>query len=96
MSDMEELRSILLNLQLKLKSIVNRIPDGMSLKGSPPDPATYKYCGFPDKTPSRETRLPGEGPMSCAEQYHSSVLISFHRWARVLLSLFIDKVMSPS
>ena len=42
---------------------------------------------------SRETQLPAEGlSTGCAEQYHSPVLMAFHRWARVLLSLFIDKV----
>lgn len=38
------------------------------------------------------TELPGEGPFDCPEQYHSPVLVAFHKWARIILSLFIDKV----
>ena len=85
-SDMEELRSILLDLQLKLRSIVNRIPDSFnSLSG-------YAVYRSPGGLTSTETELPGEGSVGCAEQYHSPVLMSFHSWARVLLSLLIDKV----
>lgn len=97
-SDMEELRSILLDLQVKLKSIVNRIPevgpsDASSLSST--SPAALSYRSPADGRPS-DTELPGEGPMQCAEQYHSPVLVAFHKWARILLSLFIDKVMRPS
>lgn len=91
---MEELRSILLDLQLQLNSIVNRIPlsdshDAASVTSSQPQSIPTKS---PVETRSNDTELPGEGPSSCAEQYHSPVLVAFHKWARILMSLFIDKV----
>lgn len=90
---MEELRAILLDLQLKLNSIVNRIPEGRL----PEDPSrstgrASSVSKSPVEARSSETELPGEGPNGCPEQYHSPVLVAFHKWARILLSLYIDKV----
>lgn len=88
---MEELRSILVDLQLKLNSIVNRIPEGQN----PDDPVARRASSVsksPVEAPSSDTELPGEGPTGCTEQYHTPVLVSFHKWARIILSLFIDKV----
>lgn len=88
---MEEFKSILLDLQLKLGSIINRIPD----VGSLDTPASRRSMSFSSRSPvetrSSDTELPGEGPNGCPEQYHSPVLVAFHKWARILLSLFIDK-----
>ena len=95
---MEELRSILLDLQIKLKSIVNRIPEVRNSEAasvSSSSPMAFSSSSPPDSKAS-PTELPGgEGPGRCIEQYHSPVLVAFHKWARILLSLFIDKV-SPS
>lgn len=41
---------------------------------------------------SSDTELPGDGLTGCPEQYHSPVLVCFHKWARIILSLYIDKV----
>jgi hypothetical protein len=46
----------------------------------------------PVEARATETELPGEGPNGCPEQYHTPVLVSFHKWARIILSLYIDKV----
>lgn len=97
---MEELSSILVDLQFKLKSLVNRIPlpqeSGTSNRGessarsvssdspSQPESSSNHQLG--------EGALPLDGPAGCAEQYHTPVLVAFHKWARILLSLFIDKV----
>lgn len=92
-SDMEELRTILLDLQLKLNSIVNRIPEG-SRTGSPSlsSGRALSMSKSPVEAQSTKTELPGEGPNGCPEQYHTAVLASFHKWARIILSLYIDKV----
>lgn len=90
---MEELRAILLDLQLKLNSIVNRIPEGKAAdSASASSGRALSMSKSPVETRSTETELPGEGPNGCPEQYHSPVLISFHKWARIILSLYIDKV----
>ncbi|KAJ5625252.1 transcriptional regulator family: Fungal Specific TF [Penicillium lagena] len=88
--DMEELRSILLDLQLKLNSIVNRIPEGKNPENASGE-RDLSMSKSPVETQSTDTELPGDGPNGCTEQYHSPVLVSFHKWARIVLSLFIDK-----
>jgi hypothetical protein len=90
---MEELRSILLELQLKLNSIISRIPESADV--SNPSPASGRALSM-SKSPvdgrSSDTELPGDGPTGCPEQYHSPVLVCFHKWAKIILSLYIDKV----
>ena len=91
--DMEDLRSILLELQLNLNSIINRIPDVISAGvTSASDDSPSIASQSPVEVRSTDSELPGEGPNRCPEQYHSPVLVAFHKWARILLSLFIDKV----
>lgn len=96
---MEDLRTILVDLQIKLNSIVNRIP----LAQHPRVPNHQGKLGQSapsDPTQSASTNpglnggtLPGDmSSDGCSEQYHSPVLVAFHKWARILLSLFIDKV----
>jgi hypothetical protein len=88
--DMEELRSILVDLQFQLNSLINRIPLAQH-------PNT-----FGTTSPGKSARtapqgrieqglLPDDGPGGCSEQYHTPVLVAFHKWARILLSLFLDK-----
>ncbi|KAJ6031652.1 transcriptional regulator family: Fungal Specific TF [Penicillium herquei] len=89
--DMEELRAILLDLQLKLNSIVNRIPEGMPNQTPGSTGRAMSMSKSPVEVQSTETELPGEGTGGCTEQYHSPVLVSFHKWARIILSLYIDK-----
>lgn len=79
---MEELHSVLHDLQAKLNSIVNRIPESKTTIS--PSESKGPAC-------STSSELPGEG-CSCSEQYHSPVLAAFYKWARINLSLFIDKV----
>lgn len=88
---MEELRSILLDLQLKLNSIINRIPEGKDVDSLSTPGRAFSMSKSPDGH-SSDTELPGEGPTGCPEQYHSPVLVCFHKWARIILSLYIDKV----
>lgn len=91
--DMEELRTIILELQMQLNAIIDRI-SGMRISEAPSSPSN-RSLSFSSRSPvetrSSETELPGDGPTGCAEQYHSPVLVAFHKWARILLSLFIDK-----
>jgi hypothetical protein len=98
---MEELRSILTELQFKLNSLVNRIPlaqhpatpirDATSTSSAPSD-RSQSVEFSPSSTRSTDSALPGDGASGCVEQYHTPVLVAFHKWARILLSLFIDKV----
>lgn len=93
--DMEDLRSILLELQLNLNSIINRIPEVTNARAtSATDDSPSIASQSPVEVRSTDTELPGEGPNRCPEQYHTPVLVAFHKWARILLSLFIDKVSS--
>ena len=92
--DMEELRSIILELQVQLNSIINRIPEKPNPEvssGSSNRSGSFSQWS-PVEARSSEAKLAGDGPNGCSEQYHSPVLIAFHKWARILLSLFIDKV----
>lgn len=91
---MEELRSVLLNLQLDLNSIIDRIPEVVGFY-NPSEGSPSFSSRSPVEVRTTDTELPGEGPNSCPEQYHSPVLVVFHKWARILLSLFIDKVSLP-
>ncbi|CRG91921.1 putative transcriptional regulatory protein C139,03 [Talaromyces islandicus] len=93
-SDMEELRSILIELQFQLNSLVNRIPlvhhpnaVGQDSHSVASDPASVS----PGMSFAGDGSLPADGPNGCLEQYHTPVLVAFHKWARILLSLFIDK-----
>ncbi|KGO74949.1 Signal recognition particle, SRP19 subunit [Penicillium italicum] len=88
--DMEELRSILLNLQLKLNSIIDRIPEAKNVDKLSTSGRAFSKSKSPDGR-SSDTELPGEGPTGCPEQYHSPVLVCFHKWAKIILSLYIDK-----
>ncbi len=77
--DTEKLRSVLLDLQSRLNSIIKRIPE-------PEEQESQKLAHF------TANELPDEDQFDCPEQYHSPVLIAFHKWTRIILSLFIDKV----
>lgn len=90
--DMEELRSALHDLQEKLNSIVSRIPTSEN----PANPSAAPESETTASAHSCAAALPGDdGPSGCHEQYHSAVLVAFHKWTRILLSLFIDKVRLP-
>ncbi|KAJ9249875.1 transcriptional regulator family: Fungal Specific TF [Paecilomyces variotii] len=93
--DMEDLREILSELQLNLNSIINRIPEAqrpamLNSDGSAVSPSLSSHS-TPVEVRTSDTQLPADGPSGCPEQYHSPVLTAFHKWARILLSLFIDK-----
>ncbi|EFW14094.1 hypothetical protein D8B26_002525 [Coccidioides posadasii str. Silveira] len=82
--DMEDLRSILMDLQTDLHALVDRIPIPKLVSKRNTNPKSL--AGLATLKPD----LPNGGP-GCHEQYHSSVLAAFHKWARILLSLFVDK-----
>ncbi|KAL4879423.1 fungal-specific transcription factor domain-containing protein [Aspergillus karnatakaensis] len=90
--DMEELRSILLDLQVQLNSMSDRIPEAKQ-----PDVASnasnrsWSFSRSPTEALSIDTTLPGDAAPSCTEQYHTHVLVSFHKWARIILKLYADK-----
>lgn len=88
--DMEELRSILVDLQFQLNSLINRIPLAQhpnSFGATSPD----KTARTAPQGRIEQGLLPDDGPGGCSEQYHTPVLVAFHKWARILLSLFLDK-----
>lgn len=90
---MEELRAILLDLQLKLNSIVDRIPEAKATdNASVSSGRALSMSKSPAEAMSVGSDPPGEGINGCPEQYHSPVHASFHKWARIILSLYIDKV----
>ncbi|EED22337.1 C6 transcription factor, putative [Talaromyces stipitatus ATCC 10500] len=89
--DMEELRSILVDLQFQLNSLINRIPlaqhpNSVKSNASPSNSSLSAPQGRIE-----QGLLPDDGPGGCSEQYHTPVLVAFHKWARILLSLFLDK-----
>ncbi|KAL1959477.1 hypothetical protein VTO42DRAFT_1922 [Malbranchea cinnamomea] len=79
--DMEDLRSILIDLQAKLHALVDRIPIPKPQELSGRGQTTY-----PGLKPDMSNGGPG-----CLEQYHTPVLAAFHKWVRIVLSLFVDK-----
>ncbi|KAJ5126502.1 hypothetical protein N7448_007281 [Penicillium atrosanguineum] len=90
--DMEELRVVLLDLQLNLNSIIDRIPDRKATDGTPGSSGrALSMSKSPIEASSADPEPPGEGINGCPEQYHSPVHASFHKWARIILSLYIDK-----
>lgn len=76
---MEDLKSVLVDLQFKLHALVDRIANPKH----PTADADRTRCIKPD--------LLNGGP-GCGEQYHTPVLTAFHKWAKILLSLFVHKV----
>ncbi|KAK2810520.1 hypothetical protein FQN49_008533, partial [Arthroderma sp. PD_2] len=76
--DMEDLKSVLVDLQSKLHALVDRI-------ANPKRPSTNADGNRPIKAD-----LANGGP-GCGEQYHTPVLTAFHKWAKILLSLFVHK-----
>lgn len=90
--DMEDLRAILLDLQLQLNSIIRRIPEGNPEHTSGAVGRAQSMSKSPVDTHFNAEEYPGEGLNGCAEQYHSPVLVSFHKWAKIILGLYIDKV----
>ncbi|KAL4960254.1 putative C6 transcription factor [Aspergillus stella-maris] len=90
--DMEELRSILVNLQMQINSIVDRIPEAK--QSDIPSGASNRSWSFsrsPTEALSVDSTLPGDAAPTCTEQYHTPVLVSFHKWARIVLRLYADK-----
>lgn len=92
---MEELRSILIELQAKLHAIVDRIQIS-----KPPRPLSGDHqrvqstpLGVPSANEPAKCDRSNGGP-GCLEQFHSPVLVAFHKWARIVLSLFVDKVVT--
>ncbi|WEW54600.1 hypothetical protein PRK78_000020 [Emydomyces testavorans] len=84
--DMEDLRSILMDLQAKLHALVDRIP----VPKIDPNTSSVGHSSSLVGPTTVRPDLPNGGP-GCHEQYHTSVLAAFHKWARILLSLFVDK-----
>ena len=83
--DMEDLRTILIDLQAKLHALVDRIPIPKSQDLYSGGATTYSSAS------SLKPDLNNGGP-GCMEQYHTPTLAAFHKWARILLCLFVHKV----
>lgn len=91
--DMEELRSILVELQVQLNSIVERIPEPKQTDvSSNASNRSWSFSRSPTEPLSVDLAVPGDAAPTCTEQYHTPVLVSFHKWARIVLSLYVDKV----
>ncbi|KAI9372599.1 hypothetical protein BJX61DRAFT_433716 [Aspergillus egyptiacus] len=90
--DMEELRSILVELQAQLNSIAERIPEAKPTDvSSNTSSRSWSLSRSPTEALRSDVALPGDPAPTCTEQYHSPVLVSFHKWARIILSLYADK-----
>ncbi|KAL2827615.1 hypothetical protein BDW59DRAFT_144071 [Aspergillus cavernicola] len=90
--DMEELRSILVDLQVQLNSIADRISEAkQSDISSNASNRSWSFSRSPTEALSINAALPGDAAPTCTEQYHTTVLVSFHKWARIILSLYADK-----
>lgn len=103
--DMEEMRTILAEVDADLNTIIRRIPTkGIPEMGFTPDRDAQGHSLVSDfdpalaKPPSEEDlrpflgMTPAEGLNNSTIQYHWNTLVAFHKWARILLSLWIDKM----
>ncbi|KAL4762699.1 putative C6 transcription factor [Aspergillus foveolatus] len=89
---MEELRSILVDLQVQLNSIVERIPEPRQTDfPSNASNRSWSFSRSPTEGLSLDQALPGDAAPTCMEQYHTPVLVAYHKWARIVLSLYVDK-----
>ncbi|KAL2869267.1 putative C6 transcription factor [Aspergillus lucknowensis] len=90
--DIEELRSILVDLQGQLNSIADRIPQAKQMDvSSNASNRSWSFSRSPTESLSVDTTVPGDAAPTCTEQYHTPVLVSFHKWARIILGLYADK-----
>jgi hypothetical protein len=103
--DMEEVRQILAEAEDDLNAIIKRIPTkGIPEMGFTPDRDAQGHSLVADfdpalaKPPSEEDLrpflglTPPEGLYDSTIQYHWNTLVAFHKWARILLSLWADKM----
>jgi hypothetical protein len=103
--DMEEVRQILAEVEEDLNGIIKRIPTkGIPEMGFTPDRDAHGRSLVADfdpalaKAPSEEDlrpfvgMTPAEGLYDSTIQYHWNTLVAFHKWARILLSLWVDKM----
>ena len=103
--DMEQVRNILGEVEEDLNAIIRRIPTkGIPEMGFTPDRDAQGHSLVADfdhalaKPPSEDDlrpflgMTPAEGLYDSTVQYHWNTLVAFHKWARILLSLWIDKV----
>ena len=103
--DMEEVRNILAEVESDMNAIIRRIPTkGIPEMGFTPDRDAQGHSLVADfdpalaKPPSEEDlrpflgMTPAEGLYDSTIQYHWNTLVAFHKWARILLSLWADKM----
>lgn len=103
--DMGEVRHILAEVEDDLNAIIKRIPTkGIPEMGFTPDRDAQGHSLVADfdpalaKPPSEEDlrpflgMTPAEGLYDSTIQYHWNTLVAFHKWARILLSLWADKM----
>ncbi|EEP78092.1 predicted protein [Uncinocarpus reesii 1704] len=91
--DMEDLRSILMDLQAKLHALVDRIP----IPKTDASRTSLAYSTSPIGSTSIKPDLPNGGP-GCHEQYHTSVLAAFHnalRHCHGFMEKFISLATDP-
>ena len=102
--DMQDMRTILHEVDRDLNEIIERIPSkGIPEMGFTPDPTSKdpnpSFDTDPELTkPPTEEELrpfsgmaPEEGLTEGTIRYHWNSLISMHKWARIVLSMLIDK-----
>jgi hypothetical protein len=103
--DMDEVRHILAEVEEDLNAIIKRIPTkGIPEMGFTPDRDAQGHSLVGDfdhalaKPPSEDDlrpflgMTPAEGLYDSTVQYHWNTLVAFHKWARILLSLWADKM----
>ena len=103
--DMEECRNILAETEHELNGIIRRIPTkGIPEMGFVPDRDLQGHSLVGDfdhslaKPPTEEDlapflgMTPTENLYDSTVQYHWNTLVAFHKWARIVVSLWIDKM----
>lgn len=104
--DMQEMRKILNEVDHDLNEIVDRIPTkGIPEMGFTPDrDETGRPLGVADTDPALGTQpsveemqqftgmAPREGLTLGTVRYHWNTLVAFHKWARIVLSMLVDKL----
>ena len=98
------MKFVLNDAEAKLNAIIKRIPTrGIPEMGFTPDSdgagkPLLRYDPSSEGPPTEEElrpflgMSPREGLNEQTVRYHRNTLIAFHKWARILLSLLIDKV----
>lgn len=102
--DLEILKEYLRDVETKLNESIRRIPThgnpelGLADDEEPPKNPDFDYDPNRAHPPTAEElqlfvgMTPEDGLNHLAVHYHQRTMIAYHRWARIMLSLLINKV----